>query len=337
METGLSKRADAFASLGKYLNNLSDNELDIWARQVENNNSWFTNANVKQALNGIIALLDEKKLKQWIEGYSSAYKSRNVGVVMAGNIPAAGFHDFLCVLLTGHHFYGKLAATDNVLLRKIAALLIEIEPSFAAKISFQDMLKNMDAYIASGSDNSAKYFKAYFSKVPHLVRKNRSSVAILNGEEGEGELKLLSEDIFTYFGLGCRNVSKLFVPHGYDFDSFYKNMNKFEGILNYHKYANNYDYQKSIFLLNKVDHLDNGFLMLKRDEQIVSPISVVYYEEYENLTSLQSKLSSNQEKIQVVLSANGWYSDSVPFGKAQCPTPWDYADNVDTMKFLMEL
>jgi len=337
METGLSKRAHAFIELGKYLGNLSDNEFDMWAWQAENNNSWFTNANVRQAINGIITLLDEKKIRQWIETYSSAFRSKNVGVVMAGNIPAAGFHDFFCVLLTGHHFYGKLAATDNVLLRKISGLLIEIEPAFADKISFQDMLKNMDAYIASGSDNSAKYFKAYFSKVPHIVRKNRSSVAVLNGEEEGGDLQLLSDDIFTYFGLGCRNVSKLFVPEGYNFDLFFKSLSKYEGIVNFHKYANNYDYHKSIYLLNKVEHLDNGFLMLKQDEQIVSPISVVFFEEYKDQAGLQAKLEASREKIQVVLSANGWYTGSVAFGSAQCPAPWDYADNVDTMKFLMEL
>ena len=205
------------------------------------------------------------------------------------------------------------------------------------QISYIDRLKDFDAVIATGSNNTSRYFDYYFSKVPHIIRKNRNSVAILNGEESKEELKALGHDIFDYFGLGCRNVSKLYVPKGYDFRKFFESIEEFKSIADHHKYNNNYDYNKSIFLVNQDKHLDNGFLLLKEDSRFVSPLAVLYYEEYQNIEELGSVLLKNEYLIQCIVSNSKLPLSTVPFGQSQCPSLFDYADGVDTMKFLREL
>jgi hypothetical protein len=231
---------------------------------------------------------------------------------MAGNIPLVGFHDFLSVLITGHKAHCKLSSEDPLLLKKITAYLLEIEPTFKEFIFFPDQLKNKDAIIATGSNNTARYFDYYFSTIPHIIRKNRNSCAILNGNESKEDIHELGKDIFYYFGLGCRNVSKLFIKH--------------------HKYINNYDYRKSIYLINQIKHWDSGFFLLKEDIQLSSPISVLFFEYYQSDTDLHQKIKQHENEIQCIVSQNGWYPKSVPFGKSQFPALDDYADGIDILR-----
>jgi hypothetical protein len=256
---------------------------------------------------------------------------------MAGNIPLVGFHDFLSVLISGHFLLAKLSSDDDVLMRKLANMLVAIEPAFANNFEFVDLLKEADAIIATGSDNTARYFEYYFSKRPHIIRKNRTSVGILTGHEETEDLRNLGEDIFRYYGLGCRNVSKVFVPEGYTFDKLFEANEHRQNILEHHKYHNNYDYNKSILLVNREPHFDNGFLLITPSQQLVSPISVLFYETFSSLHDLRAKLTAVKDKLQCVVSAHGWLEGSIPFGQAQCPMVWDYADGVDTLNFLQKL
>jgi len=256
---------------------------------------------------------------------------------MAGNIPLVGFHDFISVLISGNYLIVKQSSDDNQLLPVLAKILIKIEPSFAERIRFSNgKLENFDAIIATGSDNTARYFNFYFGKYPHIIRKNRNSAAVLTGKENQKELTLLGEDIFRYFGLGCRNVSKLFVPVGYSFDIFYESIADFVDVINHHKYRNNYDYFKSVYLVNRVTHLDNGFLILKQDESFASPPPVVFYEFYENQKQLNQLLDMKHEQIQCIVSIDNNIKNSILPGKAQQPELWEYADGIDTIGFLLE-
>ncbi|WP_026135888.1 acyl-CoA reductase [Nafulsella turpanensis] len=333
----LSNRIAALAALGQLVRNFSDEEKEQLYYKAAAHNSWFTRENVLLALDGISRYLDEEKLKQWLSRYDLPDENpapKKVGVVMAGNIPLVGFHDFLSVLVTGHILYAKLSSQDPALLPFLANELCEIEPAFRKQINFADKLTGMDAMIATGSDNSSRYFEYYFSKLPHIIRKNRSSCAVLDGSESTDELFRLGLDITQYFGLGCRNVSKLFVPENYNFSPLLDALEPYNSLRNHHKYVNNYDYNKSIYLVNRVAHLDNGFLMLKEDQAFVSPISVVYYEHYSSKEELQEKLNSQAAKIQCVV---GHEDGQINFGTAQEPELWDYADGVDTLEFLTQL
>ncbi|MEN7548629.1 acyl-CoA reductase [Rapidithrix thailandica] len=336
----IRQRIDAFVKLGKILENLPKEKQQEWVTQAYNHNTWFSQSSVETALKGIVRLLKEKSLTQWLAAYpiTEPEKPLKVGVIMAGNIPLVGFHDFMTVLLSGHPLYAKLSSQDAFLPKVIASLLTEVEPEFASMIHFVESLKDVDAVIATGSDNSARYFEYYFSKFPNIIRKNRTSVAVLSGKETEEDLKALGGDILTYFGLGCRNVSKLYLPEGFDLVPLLKVMEPLgiEAIDN-HKYANNYDYNKSIYLVNKVEHLDNGYVLFTANEALVSPVGVVYYEYYQSEESLKEKLQENQAKIQCVVSREAWLPGSFSFGKAQFPEVSDYADGVDTMKFLIDL
>lgn len=283
-------------------------------------------------------LLDPQYFREWLYPYHlKQVTPKKVGVVMAGNIPMVGFHDFMSVLISGHDLLAKLSSDDEVLMKKLTDMLIAIEPAFANKIEFVPMLKNADAIIATGSDNTARYFEYYFAKRPHIIRKNRSSIGILTGHEEKDDLQALGEDVFRYFGLGCRNVSKVFVPEGYTFDKFFEANAARENVLEHHKYHNNYDYNKSILLVNRVPHFDNGFLLVQESENLVSPISVLFYQTFTSLADLRHKLEAVKDKTQCVVSAHGWLEGSIPFGEAQCPMPWDYADGVDTLAFLQKL
>jgi len=258
---------------------------------------------------------------------------------MAGNIPLVAFHDWFCVLLSGNKFKGKLSSDDNLLLPFLSKVLITIEPYFENQIEFTEgQLKNMDAVIATGNNNSARYFEYYFSKLPHIIRKNRNSVAVLDGTEKSDELGLLGKDIFQYFGLGCRNVSKLFVPEKYKFDMFFESIIEFKDIVMHNKYANNYEYNRTIYLMNSDKSLlDNNFLLLKADLSYSSPIGVLFYEFYSDINSLNAKLENEKEQIQCIVSKNNNVKNAIGFGKAQCPSLNDYADGIDTMKFLISL
>lgn len=334
----LENRIEAFVELGKQLQQLTPEERQSWAYAAASRNTWFTEENVSCALNGIITMLQEQYLREWLYPYHlKQVTPKKVGVVMAGNIPMVGFHDFLSVLISGHYLMGKLSSSDDMLMKRLANMLIGIEPAFASCIEFVDLLKEADAIIATGSDNTARYFEYYFANRPHIIRKNRSSIGILTGHEETDDLKALGEDIFRYYGLGCRNVSKVLVPEGYVFDRFFEANQHRENIQDHHKYQNNYDYNKSILLVNRVPHLDNGFMLVQQSERLVSPISVLFYDTFSSLTDLRQKLQEVKDKTQVLVSAHGWFEGSIPFGEAQSPMVWDYADGVDTMKFLQHL
>ena len=329
----INKRIKSIVLLGKFLQNDS---LESIVYKANSKNNWFTPQNNLSALRAIgKEFLGENKLTPWIEKYNQNNVSLKIGVVMAGNIPAVGFHDALCVLISGHKLLAKLSSDDQVMMTFLLEKLIEIEPEWQSSISFVDRINEADAYIATGSDNTARYFEYYFAKKPHIIRKNRTSVGIIDGHETKEELANLGTDILQYFGLGCRNVSKIYVPDGYKFDSFYEAIEEqAPTFINHHKYFNNYEYNKSVYLINQEPHFDNGFLMLRKSESLVSPISVLFYENYENQQDLKQKMESNQSKIQCVVSNNSWFENSIAFGQAQKPSLEDYADGVDTMEFL---
>ncbi|HWA35899.1 MAG TPA: hypothetical protein VG737_17270, partial [Cyclobacteriaceae bacterium] len=298
-------------------------------------NPWFTEDNIQLSLKGLTVMLEEDALLKWVMRYPErAGNPKTVGVAMAGNIPFVGFHDFLCVLINGHHLVAKLSTQDSVLFKFVLQKLVSLAPGFASRVSVEDKLKNTDAIIATGSDNTARYFEYYFRKIPHIIRKNRSSCAIVMGEETSDELTALGMDIFSYFGLGCRNVSKVYAPEDFDFGRLIKSWEPYRNVGMHHKYINNYDYQRSILLTNQQPFLEGEFVILKEEKALVSPIAMVYYEKYADQADLKNKINLHAAKLQVITSARGWFEGSVPFGEAQFPAVDDYADKVDTMTFL---
>mgnify|MGYP005811251831 CR=1 FL=1 len=335
----LQERISAFAGLGKKIAKLTENELDELCRRIQNQNQWFTRKQVEAALGAWQQELNEDNIVGWIGPYhlDAVENPKSVGVLMAGNIPAVGFHDLMCVLLSGHRACVKLSSSDQILMQWLIDSLLSLEPRFSSLVSVEEMLKSKDAYIATGSDNSARYFEYYFGKYPHIIRKNRTSVAILEGGESPSDLQALGQDIFLYYGLGCRNVSKLYVRNEDSIRLLLDNLEGYSYVGDNHKYFHNYEYNKSIFLVNREPHLDNGFLLVRESEQLVSPVSVIYFEIFEDQKLLQETLLAQAEKIQCVLSRDSWFPGSLDFGKAQCPGLGDYADGVDTIRFLQSL
>ncbi|MEC3964654.1 acyl-CoA reductase [Flagellimonas halotolerans] len=343
------KTIEAFVKLGKYLTDFCDKcyskstqvdaEFKEIISKVGHHNGWFTEDNILFSLKQWGDLLTEENLKDWFSHYTfnKTSEPKTVGIVMAGNIPLVGFHDFLCVLLSGNKVLAKLSSNDKVLLPYLSKYLIQQEPSLADRIGFvEGKLENFDAVIATGSNNTGRYFEYYFGNKPNIIRKNRNSVAVLTGNETEEELKSLGEDIFRYYGLGCRNVSKIYVPKEYDFDALFKALYDYNEIIHQHKYANNYDYNKAVYLMSQFKILDNGFLVLKEDKGLSSPISVVFYSYYDDETSLRKELEALEEQIQCVVSSKST-GNEVKFGETQKPSLNDYADGVDTMEFLLQL
>ncbi|MFC3414998.1 acyl-CoA reductase [Algoriphagus hitonicola] len=332
-------RIQAFIQLGELIRNLTAKQKELLFSQAENRNNWFTQTNCEDAMEGIAFLLKEEKLRTWLAAYPLVENiaPKKVGVLMAGNIPLVGFHDLMTVLISGHYAHVKLSSSDEVLMKWVITRLIEIQPEFDKRIEISEMLKAKDAYIATGSDNSARYFSYYFGKYPAIIRQNRTSVGIFDGSESEDELRNFGKDVFQYFGLGCRNVSKIFVKDEDQLIRLLDSLEVYQDMANHHKYHNNYDYNKSIYLVNGEPHLDNGFLILKQSSELVSPISVLYYSFYENLDSLKNQLDTHQDKIQCIVANPQVWSGAVPFGAAQRPEVWDYADGVDTMAFLAGL
>ncbi len=335
----LQERINAFAQLSSHLKTLVSNPDNETFQSVLNtakaNNGWFIEENIIHAWNSWSEVLQKDNLEKWVSNYQikDGMVPKTIAIVMAGNIPLVGFHDFLSVLISGNRVLAKLSSNDKILLPFLTSEILKIEARFADYITFTDeKLENFDAVIATGSNNTATYFDYYFSKYPHIIRKNRNSVAIISGEETPQQMEALSEDIFRYFGLGCRNVSKIYVPEKYDWDHFFNNMFVQKQIINNHKYANNYDYNKAVYLMSNIKLLDNEFMLLKNDKGFSSPISVVFYENYESKETLRAKLLSEKEKIQCVVSVT-----DVPFGEAQNPQLWEYADGVDTLDFLINL
>jgi len=305
-------------------------------------NGWFIEANVRQMLLSLGESLEQAKLEKWLLKYQPALEkekaAKTIAVVMAGNIPVVGFHDFLSVLISGNKLLAKLSSNDEKLIPAIADLLISIEPAFKSKVDFTTaQIKNFDAVIATGSDNSSRYFRHYFGKYPNIIRKNRNGIAILKGDETEQDLERLADDIFSFYGLGCRNVSKIFVPKGYDFNPLLDVLSQRETIIENHKYFNNYEYNKAIFLVNTRAHFDAGTVLLVEEAKIASPVSVLNYESYTYEQQLLNHLMVISDQIQCTISASTTISSAIPFGKSQQPGLWDYADGVDTLDFLLGL
>ncbi len=350
----LDAKKNAFISLGQFLRQFSDkghikqeevlcNELffDEFSQLIQlsqSHNGWYTPEQVHFALQSWADSLTAKNLNEWLSKYNLDHeKSKTVAIILAGNIPLVGFHDFLSVLITGHNVLVKTSSNDQHLLPFLAKYLIAVEPSLKDKITFvAGKLENFDAVIATGSDNTARYFEYYFKDKPSIIRKNRNSVAVLNGQESKEDLVALGEDIFRYFGLGCRNVSKLFVPEAYSFNDFFEAIYEYKDVIEYEKYANNYDYNKAVFLMSNFKLLDNGFLTIKEDSNYASPISSIFYEYYSDLEQVKQRLTSESEKIQCIVS-NNLIDDSIEFGQTQQPKLWNYADNIDTISFLLTI
>ena len=350
----LEQRIKAFAKLGDFLSQfqpegivkndtavLNDAFFDPFNQQVNRAyefNGWFTKDNVLTSFSKWGNILNDNNLNNWTSQYNlSPAKALNIGVIMAGNIPLVGFHDFLSVLISGHHIIAKQSSSDSYFLPLIAKYLEYVEPEFKGRINFtEERLSNLDAVIATGSNNTARYFDYYFGKYPSIIRRNRNSVAILTGDETEQDLINLGEDVFRYFGLGCRSVSKLYVPKGYDFDKFFQAIYKFKEVIYYNKYVNNYDYNKAVYLMSEYKLLENGFLMLKEDKSYASPIATIFYESYTDMASLEQKLEADKDAIQCMVGKSDKIK-MIDFGETQTPQLWDYADDVDTLAFLQNL
>jgi hypothetical protein len=362
----LQDRINALAELGTRLENLDDDRISTAIRRTSHNNSWLTEENQRLALMEIRDhFLDKKKLEKWLskykigvytEGSFSELKIKNskltdatletsnvklltVGLVLAGNIPLVGFHDILCVFAAGHRSRIKLSDKDPFLLPMLLDFLKDIDPRTADYFDTTTArLANFDAVIATGSNNSARYFEAYFGKYPNIIRKNRNAVAILRGPETTEELRLLGDDIFQYFGLGCRNVSKLYLPKGYNFTHLLETLHERNAIVLHDKYKNNFDYNFTLLILNKIKYESNGCILMREATEIASPISVVYYEFYDDLAALSNDLQAKAEEVQLVVAQSPIEGlTTFNFGEAQKPSLSDYADGVDTMVFLTSL
>ena len=350
----IQNRIEAFSKLGDFLSQFSTkgiekkedipfNELffDGFKHQIklaQENNSWFTKDNILNSLESWSKSLNYNNLNNFANSVNlNIINPKTVAIVMAGNIPLVGFHDFLSVLISGHSVLVKQSSSDKHLLPFLAKYLEYTEESFKGKITFtEDKLTNFDAVIATGSNNTARYFEYYFKEKPNIIRKNRNSVAVITGKETIEDFEKLSDDIFQYFGLGCRSVSKLYVPKDYDFELFFNGMFNKKEIINNAKYANNYDYNKAVYLMSEFDLLENGFLMIKEDESYSSPIATIFYEYFDNEIDLKIKLHEDREKIQCVV-AKGFLENEIAFGQTQHPKLTDYADGVNTLEFLSKL
>ncbi len=323
----------ALSDLGKFVLSFP-NELKEKMTEAYYKNNWFTIENQELMLRAIANnYLQKEKLNGWIINYEIRNElPKKIGLVMAGNMPMVGFHDLLCVWMSGNIGLVKLSSKDEVLLPFLIKQLENFSSAFIGITFFVERLNDADAIIATGSNNSARYFEYYFKNKPHIIRAGRSSVAVLAGKETADEILALGKDIFRYFGLGCRNVSKLYVPQGFDPTTIYKGLEFFSDIIQHNKYKNNFDYNCTILLMNKTPHFANEFLILQEKQQIASRVATVHYEFYTSENDLKEKLISCENEIQCIVGKN-----YIPFGKSQEPTLFDYADNIDTLKFLSSM
>ena len=351
--TELELRLEAFVKLGdlfrKFCKISKNNEhlkenINEWFREFDetivlagHKNGWFIRENILFCLEKWGALLTRDNLVNWLSDYTILQnKPKTVALIMAGNIPLVGFHDFLVTMLTGNSALIKLSSNDNVLLPFVIKYIIFTAPALKNKITVTEgKMVNFDVVVATGSDNTTRYFEYYFGNKPNIIRRNRNSLAVLTGNETVEDLNALGDDIFRYYGLGCRSVSKLYVPKDYNFNIFFESIYTFNPIINQVKYANNYDYNKAVYLMSEYKLLDNGFLMLKEDESYSSPIATVFYEVYDSLKDLELKLEAEKDKIQCVVS-KGVIDGEISFGQTQNPSLSDYADGVDTVEFLIK-
>lgn len=343
------QRLTAFSKLHQYLKDFissPDKSLTEWIdfhqaiTEAKTYNGWFTEENIYKAINGLIELTEPSALKEATEKINYGEQTKTIAIIMAGNIPAVGFHDLLCVLLSGNTALIKLSSDDTILIPFLLKKLLVFEPEFSAYIKWpENKLANFDAVIATGSNNSANYFKTYFGKYPHIIRKNRNSVAVITGKETPDQLSDLGSDIFDFFGLGCRNVSKLYVPREYNFNLFFESIFHLGNVIDNKKYANNYEYNRALYLMMQEKFLDNNFLVLKEDAvNLSSPVGVLLFQYYDSIGSLRNFLFDHKEEIQCIASANEIPEiKTIPFGKTQCPGFFDYADEVDVIAFINSL
>lgn len=341
----INRRIELISDIGEFLKNYLDEDFDNSTddklvkfkdiiTKAQSKNPWFTDENIKVNLTYWSNKLTKHNLNKWLSKYNLNNTSRkNIAIIMAGNIPLVGFHDFICVFLSGHNSVIKLSNSDNFIL----PFLTDLMKVSSERIVYSDsFLKDYDGVIATGSDNTSRYFDYYFKNKRSIIRKNRNSIAILNGEESDDDLKSLSQDIFTYFGLGCRNVSKLYVPKNYNFDLFFNSIFDYKELINNHKYANNYDYNKAIYLMSEYKFLDNGFFIVKEGNEMHSPISTINFEYYDKVSILREKINLEDDNIQCIVS-NIEFKGKVDFGETQNPSLNQYADNIDVMSFLLTI
>ncbi|MBK9759058.1 MAG: acyl-CoA reductase [Flavobacteriales bacterium] len=353
---GLDERISAFVQLGKLfglfgakapwpghscgLNEGEFAKFDSAVESAKHRNAWFIEENVRHALIELSGMLEPNALRSWLSSYDLQPAKagipghqRTVGLITAGNIPFVGFHDLLCVLLSGHRVRIKISSDDAGLTEAAINVIRLIAPDLGKRITVADRkLGEVDAVIATGSTNTARHFEHYFGQLPRIIRKNRTSVALLDGTESEEELLALGEDLFRYFGLGCRNVSKLYLPRDFDLDRIFKAIFPWKEIGNHHKWANNYEYHKAIWLMDRVPLIENGFVLFREDSSLHSPLGSIYYERFDDRATVETELATHAEQLQCIVGHG-----HLPFGSAQCPGPQDYADGVDTMKFLLGL
>lgn len=335
-----TQRLNLLSHLGAYLRN-GDERLDAVIHRTAHTNLWFTVENQHKAISAIAhQWLTAEKLARWTSRYQIPQPPvpQKVGLILAGNIPLVGFHDVISVFVAGHQSLIKLSEKDPYLLPHLVKVMAQMDPAAAPYFQFIERLQGFDAVIATGSNNSSRYFEAYFGKYPHIIRKNRNGVAVLTGEESREDLMRLGEDIFQYFGMGCRNVSRLYVPEGYDFDFLLETLHEYRSIVLHEKYRNNFDYNTAIALLNRTPYLANGCIVLMKNDSVVSPIAALYYTTYKDLRDVRTEIDARKEEIQLVAARDGILDlPTLPFGQAQQPELWDYADGVDTIEFLLEL
>ena len=337
------KQISGLAQLGFYINKFLEvkpenyNEVDekfaALLRKSEIENSWFTQESQRFALKQWADLLTEENLNHWLSKYKPSHDSKKVGLILAGNIPMVGFHDVISVILSQHIALIKLSSKDRTILPFLLNKWQEFSEA-ELQYEFVEKLQDFDAVIATGSNNTARYLEYYFKDHLSIIRKNRTSIAVLKGYETPEELQLLAEDIFRYYGLGCRNVTRLFIPQDFVIDGLFENFLNFKEIINHNKYANNYEYNRAIYLLNQERFWDNNFVMLKEDEALFSPLSVINFTRYKNIDEVKSFINENEENIQAIVAKPELGLDSIALGEAQNPDLETYADHVDTMQFL---
>lgn len=335
----LEKTINALSKIGEIFGNEHNTELKHVCENAYIKNPWFTPQNVSLAIGYWSQKLQNDALYEWAtrENIVQPATPKTIGVITAGNIPLVGLHDIVCVIVTGNIALVKLSSDDEELVKFFAAKWAEIVPEWANRIQFTERIDAVDAIIATGSNNTARYFDYYFAKYPHIIRKNRNSIAVLTGSESPETLASIGRDVISYFGKGCRNVTQVWAPQGYEWPKMLDNFMQYGDIINHHKYANNYTYHKAILLMNLDKHLDTGFLILKEDTKIYAPISMLNYAHYNSLQEMQLFITENKENIQCVISEATEIEGAILPGQSQNPELWDYADGVNTVGFLMAL
>lgn len=339
---------ESFDFLGKTLYKIGNNEsiesfhpliqeefydkLQHAIKSAEIYNKWFTEESVRHSFKSFGEVLTKENIEDWLSNYKKVREPKSVGLILAGNIPLVGFHDIISTILSGNKAIIKLSRDDDKLIPLLLEILSAFNPEVKKQYELADRLNDIEALIATGSDNTARYFEKYFGHLPRIIRKNRTSIAVLTGNESKEELKLLGKDLFTYFGMGCRNVSHLLLPKDYDLDNIFGAIVDYGEVINHNKYCNNYDYYKAIFLMNLEPIIENGFLITRESEELFTPIAVLHYHFYESEEDVKQYLEEHKEKIQVIVGQK-----YLPFGSTQTPALNEYADGVDTMEFLSNL